>query len=162
VLGPIALIQGSCPFCFSLRLRGLGLTSSSEKPIQPRWNALSSTRWPIAREEPIAPKAAMPAATKKSKQPTGRNRDDGFGLVIIESRYLWVWLIVAEHRRQGLSQKCSELSTFSQNFYSRPRRVPQVCRPWNVSTARLNAGTIQRWPRSPIQATDNPVVTLTL
>jgi hypothetical protein len=26
----------------------------------------------IAREEPIAPKAAMPAATKKSKQRTGR------------------------------------------------------------------------------------------
>ncbi len=76
----------NCP----LQGGGVG-TAAAEISI---WPQLSSSgeinspgRWAIAREEPISPDTAMPAATKKSKQRTFRNRDRVnalFGFVIIE------------------------------------------------------------------------------
>src|SRR4029077_7719800 len=52
------------------------------------FTVLPPTRWLIAREEPIAPNAATPAATRRSEQKTDRNRDDVnllFRFVAIES-----------------------------------------------------------------------------
>src|SRR4029077_6393524 len=52
-----------------------------------RWNTLSSTCWPVAREELIPPKTAMVAAMNRARQKTIRNRDAAarFGALLIVS-----------------------------------------------------------------------------
>jgi len=92
---------------------------------------LPPARWPRAREEPVAAKVAMPAATKNNKQNRRRTRGGvnlRFEFVVIELPVrLLVWLVVNGREATPLAKtadRCQYESFQRQNVPASRLRLP--------------------------------------